>query len=105
VKRRLTAIALLLSLASPAASQEANDERQEAASNHGYYTAALEVACDSMTVTNPKLRAQLDKKCRSEKSPWRKYFFKNYELIANAAKDNTLMGLGWFVTQRDTARK
>jgi hypothetical protein len=80
VKRLLTA-AVLLSLASPAVSQEAYDERQDAATNHGSYTAALEKVCPGMTVTDPKLRAKLDKQY-GKNSRWKNYFQKQYDLIA-----------------------
>ncbi len=54
VKRLLTTTGLLLSLMSPAVPQEAYDERQDHATNHGHYTAALEKVCPGMTVTNAK---------------------------------------------------
>ena len=79
--KRLLSTALLLSLASPALSREAYDERQDAATNHGHYTAALEKVCPGMTVTNPKLRAKLDKQYRYNPR-WKKYFQKQYNLIA-----------------------
>jgi hypothetical protein len=81
--RTLIAAALLLSLLSPARATEADEE---GARNHGYETAALEVACAGMlTVTNPRLRAQLDRKYREPDSRWRDQFLEAYENVASRA--------------------
>jgi hypothetical protein len=78
----LTAIAALVS---PALATEAW-EHEENASNHGYETAALEVICgDRLAVTNPKLRAKLDRTYR-ESPRWREYFLRGYEAVAGRAE-------------------
>ena len=48
--------------------------------DHGFYTAALEVACgDALTVTDPALRAKRDKMYR-EDPRWRKHFLIGYRI-------------------------
>jgi hypothetical protein len=65
MKRLLTTVALLLWLATPAfAGQTAAESAEEDARNYGYDTAALET-CPGLIVTNPKRRAQLDRKYRN----------------------------------------
>jgi hypothetical protein len=55
---------------------------EEAARNHGYDTAALEVGCAGMvSVTNPRLRAKLDKQYR-ENPRWRQAFLEGYRAAA-----------------------
>ena len=61
--------------------------------NHGYETAALEVLCgDMLTVTNPKLRAQLDKKYR-ESERYRDAFLQGYESVMDRAGGITSRGM------------
>lgn len=66
MKRILIAPALAAALlfASGAHAAGRNYDEQDA-HNHGYATAALEKVCPGMTVTDPKLRAKLDKKYRN----------------------------------------
>ena len=78
MKKTILAIAALAALLGTA---KAGPEAE--AMDHGFYTAALEVACgDALTVTDPALRAKRDKMYR-EDPRWRKHFLIGYNLVLN----------------------
>jgi hypothetical protein len=83
IRKTILALATCATLVSPAlAQQTAAELANEAASNHGYATAALEVVCGGrLTEINPKLRAKLDRLYR-ENIGLRQYFLKGYEAAA-----------------------
>lgn len=88
--RRVVLAAALLALATPAYADPAEDAR-----NHGYDTAAFEVVCPGMlTVTNPKLRAKLDRMYRDVNSRWREDFLSTYESNIDKPRDTICLTAG-----------
>jgi len=87
MKRNGIATALFVTLATPAAAYlPINTDAEMAANNHGYHTAALETLCDVLVVSDPALRAKLDRKYR-ENEKYRKFFLDGYAAVANDAED------------------
>jgi hypothetical protein len=62
------------------------------ARNHGYQTAALEVACPGLIVTDKKLRAKRDRMFRY--SPrWKEYFTEGYDFVVKSYSRRYDLGL------------
>jgi len=82
--RTIAIAAIMLMSASAFAADDI--EHEEAASNHGYATAAYEVYCGAgtLTVSNPRLRAKFDKLYRARNSKWRSSFMMTYEAVLSA---------------------
>src|SRR4051794_1195330 len=93
MKRVGIATALFAVLMTPAwAYLPAHTKAEAAASDHGYATAALETLCgDVLVVSNPKLRADLDRKYRNSEK-YRKFFLDGYAAVAN--HDENLLAKG-----------
>ena len=92
IRKIILAHATCATLVSPAlAQQTAAEVAKEAASNHGYATAALEVVCgDRLTEINPKLRNKLDRLYR-ENSGLRQHFLKGYEAVGRGSVNPTTL--------------
>jgi hypothetical protein len=58
-------------------------DSEEDARNHGYQTAALEVACPGLIVTDKKLRAKRDRMFRYS-ARWKDVFQEGYDFVVNS---------------------
>ena len=86
VKRLLTATAIALGLLTGGAYADTP------ASDYGYATAALEKGCPGLTVTDPKLRAKLDRKYRNTAD-----FRDGYDWVVKRT-DDAFKGWNWWPT-------
>jgi hypothetical protein len=88
MKRLVTAAALASLLASGAAQAMTEDERQNAASDHGYATAALETLCsDVLVISDPKLKAKMDRQYR-DSSKYRESYLEGFAYITESKADD-----------------
>jgi hypothetical protein len=89
VKRLLTIAAVALGLLAGAAHAKermTEDERQAAASDQGYTTAAPEKLCsDVLLVSDPKLRAKMDRQYR-DNDKYRKSYSNGYAYVVDEAR-------------------
>jgi hypothetical protein len=76
--RFILAATAALALITPAYADNEEDAR-----NHGYQTAALEVARPGLIVTDKKLRAKRDRMFRYS-SRWKEYFTQGYDFVVRS---------------------
>jgi hypothetical protein len=58
-------------------------DSEEDARNHGYQTAALEVTCPGLIVTDKQLRAKRDRMFRYS-ARWKDYFQEGYDFVVSS---------------------